>query len=265
MNSDDSAIDSDLIVQLQALIAAIEASGQVILPPTNHALLQSIVQVANRIFKAKATAIAVLTADGQELEFIAAFNIINQNILGMRFPTNRGIAGYVAMTGQPLIVSQVEEDARFNRSFAEQSGYIPQSILAVPLRLGETITGVIEVLDKVSGDSFTLQDIELLTLFAEQASLTIEQATQWDQLQNALVSGLKQLVRTNETGSGAALIQALESQPPVDSDLLRLAEMIKIASALGPAERDACRQILTVFQSYSQTKPIHRFGVDRLK
>lgn len=265
MNFEDPETETRLVAQLHALIAAIEASGQVVLPPTSRALLQSIVQTANTIFRAKATAIAQLTADGQELEFIAAYNIINQNIIGMRFPKNRGIGGYVAMTGQPLIVSQVETDARFNRSFAEQSGYIPQSILAVPLRLGDTISGVIEVLDKVSGDSFTLHDIELLTLFAQQASLAVEQAQQWDQLQSALLGGLKELVRSDGSGAGSRLMQALESQPALDSDLLRFAESIKVIAAMGAAEREACRQILAVFQSYSQAKASHRFGADRLR
>jgi len=265
MKSEDSEESAHLVSQLHALIAAIEAAGQVILPPDNHALLTLIVQTANTIFKAKATAIALLTPDDQDLEFVAAYNIINQNIIGMRFPKNRGIGGYVAMTGQPLIVSRVEEDARFNRSFAEKSGYIPQSILAVPLRSGDANFGVIEVLDKVNGDTFTLQDIELLTLFAQQASLVVEESQQWDQLQTALIRGLKQLVRSDESNASEQLIQALDSQPPLDNDLLRLAESIKVIAALGPAEREACRQILNVFQTYSQTKSTHRFGVNRLR
>ena len=265
MKSVDSEESAHLVSQLHALIAAIEASGQVILPPSNHALLKSIVQTANTVFKTKATAIALFTPDGQELEFIAAHNIINQNIIGIKKKKNRGIGGYVAMTGQPLIVSQVEDDARFNRSFAEQSGYIPQSILAVPLRSGTTILGIIEVLDKVSDESFTLQDIELLTLFAQQASLAVEQSQQWAQLQTALIRGLKQLVQANDADGNRQLMEALDSQPPLDSDLLRFAESIKLISALGPTERDACRQILNVFQTYSQTKPIHRFGADRLR
>ena len=124
MNEENPASDSPLVEQLHNLINAIEASGQAILPYSNIELLQSIVESANRIFAATATAIALITDDGQELEFKVAFNIINQDIIGMRFPAHSGIAGYVTMTGQPLAVSQVEEDPRFNRSFAEQSGYL---------------------------------------------------------------------------------------------------------------------------------------------
>ena len=259
MNQENPTSDSPLVIQLHNLIKAIEASGQAILPYTNLTLLQSIVESANRIFEATATAIALITDDGQELEFKVAYNIINQDIIGMRFPANSGIAGYVTMTGQPLAVSHVEEDPRFNRGFAEQSGYIPKSILAVPLVSGENVFGVIEVLDKVSGESFTLQDIELLSLLADQAALAVEQANQFSQLQTVLIAGLKE-VAAGDDAPTAELLDALESQPAAGDDLIELAEMIKDVSALGEQEREACRQILRVFQDYSRTKPATYFG-----
>ena len=233
MNEENPASDSPLVEQLHNLINAIEASGQAILPYSNIELLQSIVESANRIFAATATAIALITDDGQELEFKVAFNIINQDIIGMRFPAHSGIAGYVTMTGQPLAVSQVEEDPRFNRSFAEQSGYIPKSILAVPLVAGDNVFGVIEVLDKVNGDSFSLQDIELLSLLADQAALALAQAKQFNQLQSVLIAGLKEIAATGTGTPATELLDALESQPAAGDDLIGLAEMIKDVSALG--------------------------------
>ena len=261
MPPDNSANEIKLAEQLQNLIAAIEASGQAVLPYTNLALLESIVETANRVFAATATAIALISEDGQELEFIAAFNVINQDIVGMRFPANSGIAGFVTRTGQPLAVSQVEEDPRFNRSVAEQSGYIPDSILAVPLASGEDVFGVIEVLDKVNGESFTMHDIELLSLLADQAALAVTQSKQFSQLQESLISGLRDLVAGGETGQASELLDALDSQPPSSSELIRLAEMIKDVTALGEREQDACRQILRVFQDYSRTKPATQFGI----
>jgi GAF domain-containing protein len=257
MNQENLPSETALVKQLHDLISAIEASGKTILPYTNLALLQSTVEVANRVFNATATAIALLTDDRQELEFTVAYNIINQDIIGMRFPANSGIAGYVTMTGQPLAVSKVEEDPRWNREVAELSGYIPKAILAVPLVAGENVFGVIEILDKVSGESFSLQDIELLSLLAGQAALALTQAEQFKQLQSVLVNSLKELA-----GAGAPELQAvLDDQPAAEADLLSLAEMIKDVSALGEKEREACRQILRVFQDYSREQPAPTFGI----
>lgn len=261
MSPEKSDLDSKLTEQLHSLVSAIEASGQAVLPYTNLALLQSIVETANRFFEGTATAIALVTADGQELEFVVAYNIINQEIVGMRFPANSGIAGYVTMTGQPMAVSKATEDPRFNREVAEQSGYIPDSIMAVPLVSGDHVFGVIEVLDKVSGDSFTMKDIELLHLLADQAAIALQQAKQFEQLQESLVAGLKELIVEGDAGPAPELVQVLESQPASSNELIRLAEMIKEVSALGEKERDACRQILGVFQEYSAAKPVTRFGL----
>ena len=250
--------ESRLVEQLQRLIQSIEASGRAVLPRTNLALLQSIVEAAARIFGAAAAAIALVTEDRQELEFRVAYNVINQNIIGMRFPINKGIAGYVVGTGQPMAVSNVQQDPRFNRDFAEESGYIPRSILAVPLISNGRTIGVIEVLDKINAQSFGLQDIELLAMFAGQAALAIHQSQQINHMESALLDGLKKLARTDPSKPSAELLGALEHQPAASDDLIRLAEMINDISALGKAERTACLQILGAFQNYSRSKPAIR-------
>ena len=261
MSAEDGNHETRLAEQLQRLITAIDASAQAVLPYTNLALLQSIVETANRFFDGTATAIALATPDGDELEFVVGYNIIDQDIVGLRFPANSGIAGYVTMTGQPMAVSKATDDPRFNRDVAEQSGYIPGAILAVPLVSGDHVFGVIEVLDKVSGDSFDLRDIELLSLLADQAAIALTQAKQFEQLQHSLVVGLKELIDTEEAGPAPELESVLENQPASSDELIRLAEMIKDVSDLGERERDACRQILQVFQEYSAAKPALSFGL----
>ncbi|GAB4579309.1 MAG: hypothetical protein Fur0022_20470 [Anaerolineales bacterium] len=243
--------------QLRHLIARIEGNRQgdlpQLIPHTNLTLLQSIVEAAAQIFKAAGSAIALITEDGQELEFKVSYNVVGRGVAGMRFPLNRGLAGYVAMTGQALAVSSVEQDARFNRTLAEEIGYIPSSILAVPLLCGENVIGVIEILDKLSGETFNLKDIELLALFARQAGAAIEQAQQLEQLQGALINSLKALVNEHEG----------EATPIRGGDLLHLAEMLKDVSALSEPEQEACLQVLQIFQAYSRAKPALRFGTGR--
>ena len=259
MNQDGSPGEGRLAEQIQRLVRSIEVTGRTVLPRTDQVLLQSIVEASARIFGAVAAAIALITEDGQELEFKVAYNVINQNILGMRFPAHQGIAGYVFMTGQSLAITNVEEDARFNREFAQHSGYIPRCILAVPLISGGKVIGVIEVLDKVSGEPFNLQDMDLLAIFANQAAIAIDQSQQIDHLEAALLDGLKRMATADLSKTSAELLAALESQPESSEDLISLATMIHDISALGPAERSACLRILSVFQEYSRSKTTKRF------
>jgi GAF domain-containing protein len=259
--SDEASSRADrLVSQIQRLVQAIEASGGAVLPSSNLELLQSIVEAAARIFGARAASIALVLEGGREMEFKVAFNTGDQNVVGLRIPVNKGIAGYVTMTGQPLAVSDVQQDARFNRDFAESTGYIPQSILATPLISHGQVIGVMEVLDKLDAPSFGLQDMELLGIFANQAAVAIAQSQQIEHLGQALLEGLKKLAVADLSSPSAELLGALENQPPAGRDLLSLARLINDISSLGESERQACLNILQVFQEYSRTHHTQSFG-----
>lgn len=251
----DTANEDGLSAAIERLIQSLEVSGRAVLPRTNQVLLQSIVEAASRIFGAVAAAIALVSEDGQFLEFKVAYNVIHQNIIGMRFPANQGIAGYVLMTGHPLAIANVAEDARFNRSFAQQSGYIPRTILAVPLVYDGRTIGVMEALDKASGESFSIQDMELLAIFAGQAAMAIHQSQQIDNLQAVLLEGLKSLVAPEDT----ELLEALDATGKSSPELMQLAELIYVISALGQAERTACLRVLNAFYDLSKAKSQRSF------
>jgi len=87
--------------------------------------------------------------------------------------SHEGVAGYVFSTGQPLAVADVTVDPRFGRHVAEQTGYVPRSLLAVPLVDDGGTVGVLEVLDRRETDGSGLRDIELATILAAQAAVAI--------------------------------------------------------------------------------------------
>ena len=160
------------------LLAALEAAGHLALPGFSRDLLESVVEAAARIFGAAAASIALVDEPSGGLHIVVAYGAGRETVVGMHLPRGQGIAGYVAMTGEPLAVSDVERDPRFAQQFAQGTGYVPRSILATPLLAHERIIGVMEVLDKIEAPSFGLRDMELLALFAGQASLAIDQARQ---------------------------------------------------------------------------------------
>ena len=246
---------SELARQLERLLAAIEASGHAILPRTNDELLKSIVEAAARIFNAAAASILLVNEQERVLEFKVACGASNHDLVGMKFPLDKGIAGYVVMTGQPLAISNVRQDARFNQDFAKSTGYVPSSILAMPLLAGERIIGVMEVLDKVNASAFGMQDMDLLGMFAHQAAIAIDQSQRMDQIETALVLGLKRIVAADDSQESAELLSTLDalSGKRASADLLALADLFNQISALGEAEQKACLQILKVFATYQRS------------
>jgi GAF domain-containing protein len=257
MEPDQEIHEEKLSEQLQRLLMSIEASGRAILPRSNDTLLKSIVEAAGRIFGAAAASILLVNEEQEALEFKVAFGPADRDLVGTMFPYDRGIAGYVFMTGMPIATSNVREDKRFNQDFAKSTGYVPNSILASPLiSSDDRVIGVMEVLDKIEAKSFDMRDMELMGLFAQQASMAIEQSQQIDQVQDAMVRALRRLVKADRSNPSielqAVLQQSLEQREEL-ADLLELADLFNQISALGEAERKACIQILNVFASFRKT------------
>ena len=172
------------------------------MPRSNDELLRSIVEAAQGIFGAAAASIALVNEKQQTLDFKVSVGAGNENVVGMSIPLGKGIAGYVAMTGQPIAISNLQQDARFNKDFAQSTGYVPRSILATPLLRGDQVIGVMEVLDKIDAPSFGMQDMELLGIFARQAAIAIHQSQQYEQIGEALVRGIDELIAGCRTSPG---------------------------------------------------------------
>jgi GAF domain-containing protein len=139
-----------------------------------RALLQSIVDVARAIFKAKASSILLLDEEADELVFEAAADEASEALIGKRFPSSTGIAGFVLVSRQPLVIEDVLTDPRFSRETAESTGFVPKGLMAVPLLHEERVLGVLEVLDRPQDTRFTLAEMELLGLFANQAAIALD-------------------------------------------------------------------------------------------
>jgi GAF domain-containing protein len=139
-----------------------------------RALLQSIVGVARAIFKAKASSILLLDEEADELVFEAAADEASESLIGRRFPSSTGIAGFVLVSRQPLVIEDVRTDPRFSRETAESTGFVPKGLMAVPLLHEERALGVLEVLDRPQDAKFTLAEMALLGLFANQAAIALD-------------------------------------------------------------------------------------------
>jgi len=140
-------------------------------------LLRSIVEVARAIFGAKASSILLFDEETDELVFAAVASESEQSLVGRRMPSSTGIAGWVLSSRTPLVLDDVRNDPRFARDVAERTGYVPQGLMAVPLLDDERVLGVLQVLDRPQRSRFSLQEMELLGLFANQAAIALSLLT----------------------------------------------------------------------------------------
>jgi GAF domain-containing protein len=158
------------VSELQAAVAA----GALGAEEGYRSLLQATVEVARSIFRAKAASVFLLDEESDELVFEAVAGEGAGELVGRRFPSSTGVAGWVLVTRQPLVIDDVTSDTRFSREAAESTGYVPKGIMAVPLLVEERALGVLEVLDRPAEARFTLAEVDLLGLFANQAAIALD-------------------------------------------------------------------------------------------
>lgn len=234
------------VVELGAIVGA--TVGQA----PYRALLDGIVQAARRILNAGAASIALLDHATDELVFEAAAG--GADVVGRRFPSHQGIAGWVAMTGEAIAVADVRRDPRFAKDFAQSTGYVPTSILAVPLLVGEDVEGVLEVLDKPDAATFGLDDMDTLALFAGPAAIAVEQARLVSNTGLLLARELERLAGARgEEALARAAAAAVTSEIGSEATeaTLELARLVHAVGRRGERGRRLAADVLNAVARYS--------------
>jgi len=110
------------------------------------------------------------------LTFIAVFGPTASNLLGRRLPVTRGIAGHVYTTGKPYLSTDIAADPYFAADFDEEGVFVSKSIVGVPVIVGESICGVLELVNRLDNKPYECRDLELLRIFAGYISSSIQNA-----------------------------------------------------------------------------------------
>ena len=111
-----------------------------------------------------------------ELVFIATFGDASANLVGQRLSAQHGIVGRVYESGTPYLSEDAQKDQYFYSNIDEQIGHTTHSIVAVPIYIGKHVCGVLELINRREGKTFTRRDMTLLEIFAGYTSFTLQNA-----------------------------------------------------------------------------------------
>jgi GAF domain-containing protein len=151
------------------------AAGVLGTEEAHRRLLQATVEVARAIFSAKAATVFLYDPETDELVFEAVAGLGADTLIGDRIPSSTGIAGWVLVTRQPLVLEDVSQDPRWGgQEIAERTGYAPKGLMAVPLIHEEDPVGVLQVLDRPQQSRFSLEEMDLLGIFANQSAISLD-------------------------------------------------------------------------------------------
>jgi signal transduction protein with GAF and PtsI domain len=163
-----------------------------------------VVDLAGSLLGASACSVALL--DGDELHYVAASGAGAAEVIGLRLDLGRGIAGFVAASGQALEVDQVTSDPRFARDVAERIGYVPTALLATPMVTPDgDVVGVLSVLDRERDRLPGAEAMRLASQLADVAAVVALRAASADADLRAALSD-----RIGSSGRPAAEQQLLQ-------------------------------------------------------
>jgi hypothetical protein len=143
-------------------------------------LLTTIISIVTTELICEEGSVLLHDEESNEFEFFTAVGDTGQELVKLRFPADKGIAGRALRERRPLVVNDVESSPDFYGSIDEEHDFKTESILAAPLISGDEAIGVIEAINKIGGDGFDREDEQMLTAIADEVALAVKNAKIFD-------------------------------------------------------------------------------------
>lgn len=144
-----------------SLAASIEHGG------IRRGLLEAVVHAAAGAFEAAAASVALVDRAGHELIYVAAWGAGARDVAGMHLPSGTGIAGAAVDTDKAQVVPRCRTDPRFAAQVAKGTGYVPYTMLVLPVRHDGAVIGVLSLLDRRDGEPYGPDHLPRAEPFAE--------------------------------------------------------------------------------------------------
>ncbi|MBS3750776.1 MAG: GAF domain-containing protein [Anaerolineales bacterium] len=178
--------DEQLQKNVKKITRLVEISGILNSTLKPDLLLQTILDTAAELLECSDVSILLYDERTEKLRFAAATGANREQLEEIPVPLDSSLAGTIFTENRHLVINNVEQDPRHYDEVGEQIQYHVNSLLGVPMRIKDRVTGVIEALNKQGGD-FTEFDVSLLLVIASQAAISIQNAQLIQALQKANV------------------------------------------------------------------------------
>ncbi len=185
-------------------------------------LLHLILSAATELTDTEAASLMLLNETGTELRFAASNGREMDKLARLHVPIGGSLAGSILLSGQPMMIDDVQHDPRHFTGVDKQLDFQSRSLLGVPLMLRERPIGVLEALNKHDNLAFTEEDGQLLMTLAAQAAVAIDNA----RLVTALQKTYEQLNQVDQIKSNFIAIASHELRTPLGL-ILGYAAMLK--------------------------------------
>jgi sigma-B regulation protein RsbU (phosphoserine phosphatase) len=163
--------------KVKRLSTLIDVNGLISSSLNLDRILENVMTISKQVMNADASSLMLIDEKTNELVYEVALGTVGAKLKQeFRLKMGQGIAGTVAQEGHPLLIENVYTHPKFYRGHDEATGYRTKSMIAVPLKVGERITGVAQVINRLDDKPFDADDLELFIALCSMAAIAIENA-----------------------------------------------------------------------------------------
>lgn len=153
-----------------------------------HAILETIMKQVESLICPKAWSLLLVDSESGDLTFEIAVSSVSEQLKGVRIERGKGIAGWVALHGQPLLIADVSKDERFAEGFDEKLLFTTRSIICVPMKIKDQVVGVIELINSFEDPDFNESDIVLISAIADFAAIALDNANNYKRINELVIT-----------------------------------------------------------------------------
>ncbi len=140
-------------------------------------ILENVMTISKQVMNADASSLMRIDEKTNELIYQVAQSAVGEKLKKeFRLKMGQGIAGTVAEEGKPLLLEDAYTHPKFHRAHDDATGYRTKSMITVPLKVGDRVTGVAQVINRLDGNPFDQDDLELFMALAGMAAIALENA-----------------------------------------------------------------------------------------
>jgi signal transduction histidine kinase len=238
-----SVTEPDVRKKIQKIAQLVEISAILNSTLKPELLLQNILEAAADLLDCCVISILLYDEREKELRFAATSSVNIDQLEQIPVPLDNSLAGTIYTENRHLVINNTKDDPRHYDEVGEEVGLQVDSLLGVPMRIKDRVTGVIEALNKEGGD-FTDFDVSLLLVVASQAAISIHNAqliqalqkanielSQADKLKRDLMAVASHELRTplgNILGYATLLYEdAIDENKPLASSILKASSKLR--------------------------------------
>lgn len=189
MHSEDTILLQRLLERRNDELASMIEIGKALTSCLEiHEILETFMKQIERLIKPKAWSLLLVDRDSGDLTFEIAVSPVADRLQGLKLKRGEGIAGWVALHGQPLLIPDVNKDGRFADHIDNMLSFTTRSIVCVPMKIKEQVIGVIEIINSFEDMDFDESDISLVSAIADFAAIALDNARNYERISELVIT-----------------------------------------------------------------------------